>query len=165
MKVRVFTLQLDPETRAFEDGEVRAFVEAHEVLGVYEHLLHHDGEPLWAVLVTYRDRTRPGQARPPQVEREAALEVPEADRALFAALRRWRNERAKRDGRPAYVLFRNAQLADIARIRPATLAALREVHGVGEAKARDYGPELLALVAEVAAVGPPEAAEPPATDG
>ena len=199
MKVRVFTLRLGPESRVFDDGEVRAFVEAHEVLGVHEHLLHHDGEPLWAVLVTYRDRTRAGQvprvpdpwARPavalrcvvgrarkfasvlaprprrdaphgstrggswradhgaltfqtwvswnrikwevraPVVDREAALQVPEAERALFAALRRWRNERAKRNGRPAYVLFRNAQLADIARTRPTTLAALREVHGVG----------------------------------
>ncbi len=71
------------------------------------------GDPLWAVRVTCRDgsRDRLGQARLPATERDAALAVPEADRALFAALRRWRNERAKRDGRPAYVLFRNAQLA------------------------------------------------------
>lgn len=165
MKLRVFSLSLDPESGEFNDSALRSFTEDHEVLAVHEHLLHRDGQPLWGLLVSYRDRTRPGtRARPPVPETEAAMEVPEADRALFEVLRKWRNERAKRDGRPTYILFRNRQLADIARTRPQTLTALRETHGVGEAKARDYGPELLALVAlavdggagEVSNAAPPE---------
>jgi superfamily II DNA helicase RecQ len=129
MKVAVFALRIDAEAGGFDDAELRAFVAAHDVLGVHDHMLHRDGEPVWALLLTYRDRQRPGQPRAPTTNRQADVEVPEADRALFDALRRWRNERAKCDGRPAYILFRNAQLADIARVRPTTLAALREVHG------------------------------------
>ena len=49
-------------------------------------------------------------------------------RAVFEVLRKWRNERAKRDGRPPYVLFTNSQLANLARGRPDTRAALEAVH-------------------------------------
>lgn len=53
VKVRVFTLQLDAESPAFQDGEVRDFVEAHAALGVHEHLPHHEGDPPRARRVTF----------------------------------------------------------------------------------------------------------------
>jgi hypothetical protein len=40
MKVAVFTLRIDAEAGGFDDAELRAFVEAHDVLGVHEHMLH-----------------------------------------------------------------------------------------------------------------------------
>ena len=168
MKLKVFTLRLDPDTGEFDEGELRTFVEAHEVLAVQEHMLAVEGRPAWAILVSFRDRAKPGVARPPSMERDAALEVPEADRGLFEVLRRWRNERAKRDGRPTYIVFTNRQLADIARVQPKTLAALHEVNGVGESKLREYGPDVLALIgAQAASDGPPPDAANPvgSTDG
>lgn len=51
---------------------------------------------------------------------------------------------------PPYVLLTNRQVAAIARRRPETLEALREVDGIGEAKASRFGRELLALVAHAA---------------
>lgn len=156
MKLRVFSLRLDPDSGEFEDSVLRAFTEEHEVLAVHEHLLHRDGQPLWALLVSFRDRHRPGfqAAGAPSIRRETETEVPEADRALFETLRKWRNARAQRDGKPTYILFRNNQLADIARLRPSTLESLREIRGVGEAKARDYGEELLALIRAAASDRP-----------
>ena len=88
-------------------------------------------------------------------------ELSQADGRLFDALRTWRNERAKREGRPAYVPFTNRQMAEIARRRPSTMAALREIEGIGEAKAGDWGEAVLGLLAAHSA---PEAA-PEATDG
>ena len=154
MKLRVFSLRLDPDSGEFEDSALRAFTDEHEVLAVHEHLLHREGQPLWALLVSFRDRHRPGfqTAITPIPRRESETEVPEADRVLFETLRKWRNARAQRDGKPTYILFRNNQLADIARLRPPTVEALRDVRGVGEAKARDYAEELLALIR--AAAGP-----------
>lgn len=157
MKVAVFTLHLDPDTGAFDDGELRAFCETNQVLAVHQHLLTLDGIPAWAVLVTWRPRSRPGRAARPTGPTPGATEgrartrsretpVPEADRALYEALRAWRNQRAKRDGRPAFVLFKNNQLADLARERPTSAAAMQRIHGIGEAKARDYGPEVIALI-------------------
>lgn len=58
------------------------------------------------------------------------------------------------EGITPYVLLTNRQLAEVARRRPTTLTALREVGGIGEAKAGRFGTDLLAVV--VAAVERPE---------
>jgi DNA helicase II / ATP-dependent DNA helicase PcrA len=68
----------------------------------------------------------------------------------FDALKQWRLERAKADEVPAYVVFHNATLAEIAERRPQTLAELARVPGVGPAKLERYGDEVLAALQRVA---------------
>ncbi len=66
---------------------------------------------------------------------------------VFDALKRWRKERAEQDGVPAYVVFHDATLAEIAGEQPRTLAALRTISGVGPTKLERYGAEVLAVLA------------------
>jgi len=61
-------------------------------------------------------------------------------------LRTWRLERAREDGVPPYVVFHDTVLRRIADARPASLAELSQVSGVGPAKLERYGDQLLALV-------------------
>ena len=68
----------------------------------------------------------------------------------FGALREWRLERAKADEVPAYVVFHNATLAEIAERRPRTLAELAGIPGVGPTKLERYGEDVLAALARVA---------------
>jgi DNA helicase II / ATP-dependent DNA helicase PcrA len=68
----------------------------------------------------------------------------------FGALREWRLERAKADEVPAYVVFHNATLVEIAERQPSTLAELALVPGVGPAKLERYGDDILAALARVA---------------
>jgi DNA helicase II / ATP-dependent DNA helicase PcrA len=68
------------------------------------------------------------------------------DDALLEALRRWRRERAASDGVPAYVVFHDTTLAEIADARPHSLPALRRVRGMGPTKLERYGPEILAVI-------------------
>jgi ATP-dependent DNA helicase RecQ len=65
---------------------------------------------------------------------------------LFEQLRAWRAETARSHGVPAYVVFHDATLREIARSRPASTEALRGISGVGERKLEAYGAELVALV-------------------
>jgi DNA helicase-2/ATP-dependent DNA helicase PcrA len=67
--------------------------------------------------------------------------------AAFGALRSWRLERAKADEVPAYVVFHNSTLAEIAERQPQTLAELARVPGVGPAKLERYGSDVLAALA------------------
>ncbi|MES1246694.1 MAG: ATP-dependent DNA helicase UvrD2, partial [Actinomycetota bacterium] len=66
---------------------------------------------------------------------------------VFDALKAWRLERSKEDEVPAYVVFSNATLEEIASRRPATLAELASVSGVGPAKLERYGEEVLRVIA------------------
>jgi ATP-dependent DNA helicase RecQ len=69
------------------------------------------------------------------------------DRDLFERLRALRLRVARDRGVPPYVIFHDTTLRELARLRPATMDALRHVYGVGERKAEDYGPMLLEEIA------------------
>ncbi len=71
----------------------------------------------------------------------------EADPALVESLRSWRKDRAQTDGVPAYVVFNDATLLQIALRRPTDRPSLLRAKGMGPAKADRYGPELLELIA------------------
>ena len=71
----------------------------------------------------------------------------EPDDPLYAALKRWRLERATADDLPAYVVFHNSTLADIAGRRPRDLSELAAVPGVGPTKLDRYGGDVLRVVA------------------
>ena len=81
-------------------------------------------------------------------ETRPARAAAEADDPLYAALKRWRLERATADDLPAYVVFHNSTLAEIAGRRPRDLSELGAVSGVGPAKLNRYGGDVLRVVAE-----------------
>ncbi len=147
MKLRVFTLRLDPTTGVFDDADMTQFLADKEALTVHEHFLTHDGVPTWALLVSYREAAHgplKGGDRRPRTDWRGELEP--SDQPVFDALRRWRNDKAVRDGRPAYVLLTNRQLYEVVRRRPDSLAALGEIEGVGPARVEGFGEELLEVL-------------------
>ena len=88
--------------------------------------------------------------RSPAAPRAKSLppDLPLAALPVFEALRSWRAEIARSHGVPAYVIFQNATLGEIARARPASLEALSHVNGVGIKILESYGDSILACIAE-----------------
>jgi ATP-dependent DNA helicase RecQ len=68
---------------------------------------------------------------------------------VFERLRAWRGATAKEQGVPAYVIFHDATLREIATQVPETLADLGKVSGVGENKLAKYGQGVLDTLQEV----------------
>ncbi|MCU1479229.1 MAG: helicase RecQ [Subtercola sp.] len=77
----------------------------------------------------------------------AVADLPDDAIPLFEALRAWRGATAKVMGVPAYVIFHDATLREIASRRPAALADLDGLSGMGQKKLDTYGEEVLAVVA------------------
>ncbi len=71
-----------------------------------------------------------------------------AQQALFERLKWWRVETARAHNVPAYVIFHDATLREIARAMPISLQDLRQVSGVGEKKLESYGAEIIRLISE-----------------
>jgi len=96
----------------------------------------------------------PGRAPPTVVDPRAALAgvrarlAPSAaDPELMAALVEWRRNLARAAGVPAYVIFNNATLGEVAAAKPHSREALLTLPGIGPVKAERYGDALLDLVA------------------
>jgi ATP-dependent DNA helicase RecQ len=66
--------------------------------------------------------------------------------ARFLDLKAWRAEVARAHNLPAYVVFHDAALADMARIAPGTLGELGAISGVGAKKLQAYGEQILAVL-------------------
>jgi ATP-dependent DNA helicase RecQ len=95
----------------------------------------------------YQKPTR--QKRPAASARNPAeAGMSPAEQNLLERLRSWRAETAREHNIPAYVIFHDATMREIARRRPGSLSELREISGVGEKKLETYGADIVALVAQ-----------------
>ncbi|PZP62509.1 MULTISPECIES: DNA helicase RecQ [Pseudoxanthomonas] len=128
--VAASVLEVDAEGH----GSLRLTASAKPVLQGQQTLLLRKDSP--------KLRQRSGGTSP------AAAEVPETDQPLFQALRRLRAQLAKEQNVPAYVIFHDATLRNIAQQRPTDLRALARVGGVGGSKLDRYGPALIDVVRE-----------------
>jgi DNA helicase II / ATP-dependent DNA helicase PcrA len=84
----------------------------------------------------------PGPARAARVP----VAPPAGDSPMFDRLREWRRTRAAADGVPAYVVFHDKTLVQIAERRPRGRADLATIPGVGTSKLERYADELLAVL-------------------
>ncbi len=81
---------------------------------------------------------------PKTVENVQKLDSQQSE--LYDVLRELRGSLAKESGVPAYVVFSNATLADMAKKKPLTMSAFKKVSGVGELKAAWYGTAFLKAI-------------------
>jgi ATP-dependent DNA helicase RecQ len=89
---------------------------------------------------------RPDRSRPQKRSRVETEGWDGVDRELFEQLRVLRIEIARRRRVPPYVIFHDTTLREIARVKPTTVEQLRQVYGVGDRKAQDFGELILAVV-------------------
>jgi len=99
--------------------------------------------------VSLRKQAPKVKARPEKKKRPAAFDgLSGAEAGLYERLRAWRADTARTHGVPAYVIFHDATLRDIAHLRPGSLEAMRAVSGIGARKIEAYGAEIMKLVTE-----------------
>ncbi|MBM7436976.1 DNA helicase RecQ [Streptomyces sp. HB132] len=84
----------------------------------------------------------------------AVADLPAEAVPVFEALRAWRGAQAKELGLPAYVIFHDATLREIATLRPGSLAELGGVSGLGEKKLATYGEGVLEVLSALDDSGP-----------
>jgi ATP-dependent DNA helicase RecQ len=102
------------------------------------------------VMLRTEQRAEKGSTSRSDKKKKQATELPAEAGGLFERLREWRAAAAKEQGVPAYVIFHDATLRQIAAGRPGSLGELAEVNGVGETKLARYGEQILAVLAEQA---------------
>ena len=96
---------------------------------------------------------REKKKRAPSSERAAAVGADfdvAADGDVLDALKSWRRDQARTQGVPAYVIFHDRTLLEIAARQPGDLAALSQITGVGEAKLARYGEAVLGVLRLIA---------------
>ncbi len=117
------------------DADVKRWITALVAAGALVEVETEDG---------YRVLHADPDVDPPAIGQSTAGPV---DDATVGRLRAWRRERSQADGVPAYVVFPDATLRDLAASRPGTRNELAAVKGFGPARIERYGDDVLALLA------------------
>jgi len=176
MRTKILTLAYTPSLAAIDDSPLTDFVRDKEVLSLREYYFEVHGLPHLLCVIDYADvalasaaqRTpnprkdeADGAAGAASAREDAGAKLAASDRALYATLKSWRNERARADGVPPYILFTNAELARIVAARPQSATALSAIDGLGPGKVRRYGEAMLVALNGAA----PEATSAPERGG
>ena len=117
-----------------ETEKLNHFLRAHRVVSVQKEITRTDDASFCSFIVEYlyEGEVAAEQPKGSKLDYKEVL-LPE-DFALFARLRETRKALAKEKGLPVYAVCTNEQLATMARDRPATLAELKKIPGIGEGK-------------------------------
>lgn len=133
MNVKIFNLPL-PSSQGAED-ELNQFLRSHKVLQLDSEIVTSSGVPYWCFCVRYLPQAP--SARKAKIDYREVLD--ETTFQCFSKLRAIRKAVAQEDGVPAYAVFTDAELADIAKLPQITAEALKSIPGIGEKKLQRYG--------------------------
>ncbi len=145
MQFKIFTIPIGDSGAATE--ELNRFLRGQKVLEVEKHFMHNDQGATWCFCVKYIEATIAGTtSNSVGVKPDYKLLLDEAAFAVFSKLREARKKIATDDGLPAFAVFTDEELSNIARLAEHTPAAMRGIKGIGEKKVERYAERLLAVL-------------------
>lgn len=140
MQVKLFTIPLfDNET---EMNEMNGFLRAQKVLTIDKQFVSVGENAYWSFCVTYLNLSKQTTAtqnaqRSNKIDYKEVLDV--ATFAVFSNLRTIRKQIAENEAVPAYAIFTDSELAEIAKLETIDTKSLLSIQGIGQKKAEKYG--------------------------
>jgi superfamily II DNA helicase RecQ len=140
--IKVLTLGFDRYKDGFDSSLLDDFLKNVQLIASSEHFFC-DGSKHYISFVLKYELSENKMVSTKNSEWKQALSVESA--GVFALLKSWRFQKAKSEGVPPFVVFTNNQLCAIANSRPQSLTDLARINGVGEAKIKKYGEQILQI--------------------
>ena len=140
MQVKLFTIPLfDNEA---EQNEMNGFLRAQKVLTIDKQFVSVGENAYWSFCITYLQLSKQSTMaqnaqRQNKIDYKEVLDV--ATFAVFSTLRTIRKQIAENEAVPAYAVFTDSELAEIAKLENIDVAHLQSIQGIGQKKAEKYG--------------------------
>ncbi len=131
-----------------EQHRLNQFVQQHRMVRVENYFVPDGCNSYWAVCVHWLAGEKPDSRSQPKVKIDYKESLSEQDFLIFATLRTARNKLAESVGVPAYVIFTNAQLAEIATNQYQTLQEVASIEGVSKKTIEKYGASIELMLSE-----------------
>jgi ATP-dependent DNA helicase RecQ len=115
-------------------GYLPAWMEAGETIGEGEEQIPRGLKPV------RNDKGKRERGTRPVIQVQP---LPDADHELREYLREWRRRTARAQNIPAFVVMHDTSLEELCRVKPKSVAELRNTYGFGERKVAQYGAEII----------------------
>lgn len=149
MQIKIFTIPLFDGEEALE--EMNKFLRGNKVVDIIKSLVQQGDVAYWSFCVTYL-LGAPPKVQAPQLERKEKIDyrnvLDAPSFARFAVMRTIRKQLADADAVPAFAVFTDAELVELAKLEELTPKQMLTINGIGEKKVEKYGEPLCRLLAE-----------------
>lgn len=137
MQIKIFTIPIVGGESLTE--EMNLFLRTKKVLQVEEHIFEIANGGFWCFRIKYLESGRQsfGFGEKEKVDYREVLSPAEFER--FSSMREIRKKVASEEGIPAYAIWTDEEMSEIAKVAVLTLAELKKVKGIGEKKVEKYG--------------------------
>jgi superfamily II DNA helicase RecQ len=137
MQIKIFSIPIGGDESATE--EMNHFLRANKIVDIRKELATVGGNSCWTFCITYILSNNPQAVKSGEnkIDYKEVLSPNVFER--FSALRKLRKQIAENDAVPAYAVFTDAELAEIAKLDNLTLSALQGIPGIGKKKVEKYG--------------------------
>ena len=141
MQIKVFDILASAPEQDIET--INKFIRGHRVVDVDKQFyVSSDNVGHWSLCITYL-QTTPAQQQSAQFEKREKIDYKEVlsaeDFEKFAKLRMIRKQLAADDAIPAYAVFTDAELAQIAQLPSVDSTLLKQITGIGDKRIAKYG--------------------------
>lgn len=147
MQVKIFTIPLIGNEEII--SEMNTFLQVQKVLTLDKQLVIVGEQAYWSFCITYLTQTLAGNrfvGKQNKVDYKEILE-PE-DFTVFSVLRTIRKSLSERDAVPAYAIFTDSELAEIAKLKTLDPKNMEKIQGIGQKKVEKYGMALCEMYKE-----------------
>ena len=141
MQIKIFTIPVVADERDME--ELNHFLRSHKIIDVKRELTQTNDTSCWTFCITYMEAAalstsvKGDAARHNKTDYKEVLDAETFER--FSRMRKLRKEIADNEAIPAYSVFTDAELAEIAKLEVLDKANIQKIPGIGKKKVEKYG--------------------------
>lgn len=135
MQVKIYTIPIIGGESINE--EMNVFLRSKKILQVENHIVTSGQNSFWSFCIRYIEDTTINEREKQKVDYRQVLDEPTFHK--FSRLREIRKQLAQDDAVPAYAVFTDEELSNIAKLETITLAGMKKIKGIGEKKIEKYG--------------------------
>jgi len=143
MQVKIYTIPaFDAES---SEDELNVFLRSHKVLEVRQEFVSAENGAYWCFSIKYLENAKPRFVGGKKEKVDYREVLDEKTFAIFSKFREYRKIIAKEDAVPAFAVFTDAELSEIAKLKNPTPTSIQNIKGIGDKKVAKYGKVLLEM--------------------
>lgn len=140
MQIKIFNIPIGADDALVE--EMNHFLRANKIIDIKKELAMLDGNSCWTFCVTYMLSNRPMETdntKPANTKVDYKTVLDAATFEKFSALRKVRKMIAESEAIPAFAVFTDAELSEMAKLPVLTSDVMLKIPGIGKKKVEKYG--------------------------
>jgi len=134
---RIITIPFNSADNNFPEKELNEFVRNKKGYEYKVEFFRKSNNAFWTVFISYEKELTE--------KTEFKLEF-DWQKKLYEEIRKWRNERAEKEGIPPYLIYTNNQVKEMIINKCLTKGSLKNIDGIGDKKCQEYGEETIEIV-------------------